>query len=598
MNLTNLFENAAMDGFDNVRAILNAANSGQQAVINLGGEPITITYPEARFLGGKYRSYMKSGRQEEFVRDMGDARKFDLHMKQLRDLIAKQKNFRGSVPGQRGVQGDTMPGQLEEQDADPSKQRGMRNIGMMYNKRSLPEPVIIDVGTAKYRITAPQDKKWFLDMFNAYRRTGQEERFYTLMGTQQGFETLLDKFAESHMSVDQKAMQQGGPKSPRLQREEQDQKKKSDLTQGHFDVRAGMAEIYRRLAPKIERHRDSFLAGQLYDELENYAELHGAEGEFKRMMATARNSAHMEYDTNPGGFQNWFWFLPFEEQLDEKKSQGKKEVSPRMARILQQLRVAQPQADSDTEALTYAFRDAQVKDRTDINRLEKETDDLESTVKQDLQKTVNTLKTQRDRVVDRLRQVANTNTRQDQIINRLYQIDREQQQALDDLKTSSKPAVTKVVGVTGRQEPQPAIQVPPPSSARPKSDAAPVDIAPPSTSTASVQEPPIKDIGTRAPGATVTPITTAKKKRQKKLDFDAKVYNEPIQRMGESDMEEDIKLRGLGEAKKKPRPTNKELWGRAKSAARSKFDVYPSAYANAWAAKWYKSHGGGWRMGK
>ena len=84
------------------------------------------------------------------------------------------------------------------------------------------------------------------------------------------------------------------------------------------NVRAGMAKIYRRLAPKIERHRDSFLAGQLYDELESYAELHGAEGEFKRMMATARNSAHMEYDTNPGGFQNWFWFLPFEdEQLDE-----------------------------------------------------------------------------------------------------------------------------------------------------------------------------------------------------------------------------------------------------------------------------------------
>ena len=55
--------------------------------------------------------------------------------------------------------------------------------------------------------------------------------------------------------------------------------------------------------------------------------------------------------------------------------------------------------------------------------------------------------------------------------------------------------------------------------------------------------------------------------------------------------------RGITE-KKKPVPTNKPLWGRAKAAARSKFDVYPSAYANAWAAKWYKSHGGGWRMGK
>ena len=29
--------------------------------------------------------------------------------------------------------------------------------------------------------------------------------------------------------------------------------------------------------------------------------------------------------------------------------------------------------------------------------------------------------------------------------------------------------------------------------------------------------------------------------------------------------------------------------------ARSKFDVYPSAYANGWASKWYKSKGGGWK---
>jgi hypothetical protein len=54
----------------------------------------------------------------------------------------------------------------------------------------------------------------------------------------------------------------------------------------------------------------------------------------------------------------------------------------------------------------------------------------------------------------------------------------------------------------------------------------------------------------------------------------------------------------MQEAKKKPQPTNPELWSRAKAAARSKFDVWPSAYASAWAAKYYKSKGGGWRMGK
>jgi len=42
-------------------------------------------------------------------------------------------------------------------------------------------------------------------------------------------------------------------------------------------------------------------------------------------------------------------------------------------------------------------------------------------------------------------------------------------------------------------------------------------------------------------------------------------------------------------------PTNPELWSRAKSLARSKFDVYPSAYANGWASKWYKSKGGSWK---
>jgi predicted RNA binding protein YcfA (HicA-like mRNA interferase family) len=43
------------------------------------------------------------------------------------------------------------------------------------------------------------------------------------------------------------------------------------------------------------------------------------------------------------------------------------------------------------------------------------------------------------------------------------------------------------------------------------------------------------------------------------------------------------------------KPTNPELWSKAKSMAKSKFDVYPSAYANGWAAKWYKSKGGGWK---
>jgi hypothetical protein len=94
-----------------------------------------------------------------------------------------------------------------------------------------------------------------------------------------------------------------------------DAKKHPGVAEGAMsNLHADLADVYRRMAPSIERNRDSFKAGQLYDALEAVAEQHGAEVEFKRMMNGARNRAHMEYDTNPGGFQNWFWFLPFEDQ--------------------------------------------------------------------------------------------------------------------------------------------------------------------------------------------------------------------------------------------------------------------------------------------
>ena len=37
---------------------------------------------------------------------------------------------------------------------------------------------------------------------------------------------------------------------------------------------------------------------------------------------------------------------------------------------------------------------------------------------------------------------------------------------------------------------------------------------------------------------------------------------------------------------------NKALYARVKAAAKKKFDVYPSAYANAWLVREYKKRGG------
>jgi hypothetical protein len=45
-------------------------------------------------------------------------------------------------------------------------------------------------------------------------------------------------------------------------------------------------------------------------------------------------------------------------------------------------------------------------------------------------------------------------------------------------------------------------------------------------------------------------------------------------------------------------PTNPELYARVKAEAKRKFDVYPSAYANAWLVREYKKRGGGYRTGE
>jgi len=63
------------------------------------------------------------------------------------------------------------------------------------------------------------------------------------------------------------------------------------------------------------------------------------------------------------------------------------------------------------------------------------------------------------------------------------------------------------------------------------------------------------------------------------------------------------KKTGLVEAiesleKAKNVPTDKELYARVKAEAKKKFEVYPSAYANAWLVREYKSRGGKYKIEK
>ena len=55
-----------------------------------------------------------------------------------------------------------------------------------------------------------------------------------------------------------------------------------------------------------------------------------------------------------------------------------------------------------------------------------------------------------------------------------------------------------------------------------------------------------------------------------------------------------IKKKKTTKKKSGSKPTNPSLYSRVKAEAKRKFDVYPSAYANAWLVKTYKKRGGGY----
>ena len=48
-------------------------------------------------------------------------------------------------------------------------------------------------------------------------------------------------------------------------------------------------------------------------------------------------------------------------------------------------------------------------------------------------------------------------------------------------------------------------------------------------------------------------------------------------------------------SKKGSKPANPALYARVKAEAKRKFDVYPSAYGNAWLVRTYKKRGGTYR---
>ena len=110
MNLFELFESPVIAGANNLKAIANAATTSTDATITLGGEPVTLEYPEARFVYGLYKKALQNGRQEQFMQMLSDPRAFDQLMSGMRNMLYKD---RGPEMAQAAAQRIGQPGVQE-----------------------------------------------------------------------------------------------------------------------------------------------------------------------------------------------------------------------------------------------------------------------------------------------------------------------------------------------------------------------------------------------------------------------------------------------------------------------------------------------------
>ena len=110
MKLFELYENNTMTGVSNLKSIANAATSGSEAAIMLGGEPVTLEYPEARFIYGLYKRALQNGQQEQFLQMLANPASFDSLMKPMRNMLYRD---RGPEMAQAAAQRIGQPGVKE-----------------------------------------------------------------------------------------------------------------------------------------------------------------------------------------------------------------------------------------------------------------------------------------------------------------------------------------------------------------------------------------------------------------------------------------------------------------------------------------------------
>ncbi len=92
MKLFELYESPVIAGANNLKAIANAATSGSNATITLGGEPVTLEHPEARYVYGLYKKALQNGQQEQFMQMLSNPATFDNIMKPMRNMLYRDRS--------------------------------------------------------------------------------------------------------------------------------------------------------------------------------------------------------------------------------------------------------------------------------------------------------------------------------------------------------------------------------------------------------------------------------------------------------------------------------------------------------------------------
>ena len=137
-------------------------------------------------------------------------------------------------------------------------------------------------------------------------RANDETAFYAASGT----DPKLTVNGQTYFETVVNAVQANPEKVKKVAKKKVEQPVEGMIEGALDEFHADLNDKFNDLAPSIEKHKDEAGADRLFKELVLIAKQHNAVSEFKRMLNSARNSAHMDYDTNPGGFENWFWYLP------------------------------------------------------------------------------------------------------------------------------------------------------------------------------------------------------------------------------------------------------------------------------------------------